>query len=467
VYEPDGSFTRRVPVAAEWQHLGPHAPTLRTSVGSILRVRVRNRSRFPASLHILSLPLFSVSRIVGDVSAAATKSVAPSLASPSRQALPGFMDYLFSFLHIAKGGVGGGASGVSTLEQRDALDQRLGDPFSSGFRATVCDGVLCQTMPERNLDVLPGETLEFTWTVGESAGPEEAMSSVGRVYQSLSYDSYDDPALAGMVIVHRKGASVASRPPDVAAELVVIFSNFMESESPYLPLNVLDFVFRPRFNDVVSVSFGGSNFPPLVRLMFLSAAEPSSAAIPVPAGLTPAVVLAALYNAAARCAIADAQFLPPNGLVVDTIDASDPIILGLVGGADALSPELNARLPGSVLGLTLSKSGSITLYGGAEIDAAIARKLNLLDGTGFAALYGQVALEEAIAPLVLQGLELEDGFDADGFQESNTMHALNGMVFCNAQGFRAILGAVTRWYVVSLGESLAVCAREGSERGVS
>ncbi len=48
-YEPDGAFaTPRADDA--WSHAGVQGPSLRVAVGDVLRVRLLNKARFPASL---------------------------------------------------------------------------------------------------------------------------------------------------------------------------------------------------------------------------------------------------------------------------------------------------------------------------------------------------------------------------------------------------------------------------------
>lgn len=47
--------------------------------------------------------------------------------------------------------------------------------------------------------------------------------------------------------------------------------------------------------------------------------------------------------------------------------------------------------------------------------------------------------------------DLLTGDLADAFTESNRLHTINGLLFCNVPGLDIVSGTVTRWHVASLG----------------
>jgi FtsP/CotA-like multicopper oxidase with cupredoxin domain len=445
-YVPDGTFaTPRA--SGAWAHAGVQGPTLRAAVGDELRVRVRNRSRLPASLHLHGIPLASVSRVKGSASAPSSPSAPASV-----------LDSILSFFSSLSSG--SSASGVVSPTTNSAAN----DPFSSGSRRSVCSGPGCASLSARSLEVAPGETIEYSWQIPASAGPgpNSAQSSAGRLYSSLAYEGHNDPALAGLLVVLPPGGGDASSPdalpPGVAAERLALFSVSMEHASPYLALNVLDFVWRARLKSVTDAWPAGGNpaASAAVRQLAVSAGAPSAPAVPVPAGVTPAALLAALYNAAARAATENPSLLPSGGLSTDAIDETHSDVIAAVGSL-ALAPSASVSLPPSLLGLNLGATPA-TLKEGALVDAtALAGSINLLDATGFVARFGQRALEAALAPLALEQLTQEPSFDEGEFQESNTMHGLNGLMYCGnprdggAVLPTAILGKTTRWYVGVLG----------------
>lgn len=444
-YVPDGAFSTPRSSGA-WAHAGVQGPTLRAAVGDELRVRVRNRSRLPASLHLFGIPLASVSRVKESASASG-----PSPPSAPASVLDSVLRF---FSSLAPG------AGVVAPSSNPAGN----DPFSSGNRKSVCSGPGCAGLSASNLEVAPGETIEYSWVIPASAGPgpNSAQSSAGRLYSSLAYEGHNDPALAGLLVVHAPGGGDASSPDalpsGVAAERLALFSNSMESASPYLALNVLDFVWRARLKSITDAwpASGGPAASASVGQLALSAGIPSAHVVPVPAAVTPAVLLAALYNAAAHAATEDPSLLPIGGLSSVVVDDSHGAVISAVGPS-ALASSATISFPTSLLGLNLGATPA-TLTEGTLVDAnALAGHINLLNAEGFVARFGQRALESAIAPLALEQLTLEPSFDADVFDESNTMHGLNGLMYCSnpssAGGVlpTAILGKTTRWYVSVLG----------------
>jgi hephaestin len=167
----------------------------------------------------------------------------------------------------------------------------------------------------------------------------------------------------------------------------------------------------------------------------------------VPAAASPAKLLAALYNAAASSPTNTVTPIPAE------ISDSHPAILNAILAAlpAGLIPGKAVQLPASLLGVSLGSAGATLLPVGAG------SSFNLLNASAFAAAHGQVALEAAVAPLALEALKAEPAFKADEFEESNTMHGLNGLLYCNKAALpgaelpTAPLGANTRWYVAVLG----------------
>ena len=320
------------------------------------------------------------------------------------------------------------------------------DPFSGGGRGSVCAGAACAALGTEGLIVAPDAVLEYSWMVTDSAGPQGAADTVGRLYSALEYNGHADAGLAGVLVVARRGAGgkdgeAVEPPADAAAERVSIFSVSMESASPYLPLNVLDYVWRARAaaGAEVAAAAAGANVP--AYNLALLAAAPSAPQLAVPASATPADVLATLYNAATG------RF----------ITAAHPAVRAALGAAaDALPVAGSLVLPMTLLGASLGAAPGATLMAGTLLGKN-ETAYNLLDASSFAAMHGQRALEDALAPLALAALEAEPTFDAGLFEESNTMHGHNGLLFCNraaddgAELPTALLGATTRWYVAVLG----------------
>ena len=445
-YVPDGTFATPRPSGA-WAHAGVQGPTMRAAVGDELRVRVRNRSRFRASLHLHGIPLASVSRVKAALSASG-----PSSSASTSSVLDTVLRFFSS--------LSSGSSEASVVSP--TANSAANDPFSSGSRASVCSGPGCAGLSGSSLEAAPGETIEYSWQIPASAGPgpNSAQSSAGRLYSSLAYEGHNDPALAGLLVVLPPGGGDASSPdalpPGVAAERLALFSVSMEHASPYLALNVLDFVWRARLKSVTDAwpASGGPAASATDRQLALGAGAPSSPVVPVPAAVTPAALLAALYNAAARAASKDPTLLPAAGLKKDAIDESDSAVTSTVGSL-ALAASASVPFPTSLLGLDLGTAAA-TLKEGTRFGTN-ALHINLLDATAFVARFGQRALEDALAPLALDELMLEQTFDAGEFQESNTMHGLNGLMYCgNSRDAgavlpTAILGKTTRWYVGVLG----------------
>jgi len=413
-YVPDGTFANPR-ASGTWAHAGVQGPTLRAAVGDELRVRVRNRSRLPASLHLHGIPLDSVTRV--KVAKAASGSAPPSSASTTS-----VLDTILSFF---TGGAGSSGSSAPTA------NTAANDPFSSGNRRSVCVGPGCAGLSARSLEVAPGETIEYSWRIPASAGPgpNSAQSSAGRLYSSLAYEGHNDPALAGLLVVVPAGGDASgpdALPLGVAAERLALFSVSMEHASPYLALNVLDFVWRARLKAATDAwpAVGGPASSASDRQLALRAGAPSASIVPVPASVTPAALLAALYNAAVHAAAADPSLLPAGGLSADAVDETHSLVLAVVGSSSALAPSANITMPTSLLGLNLGTTPA-TLRDGALFDAAaLAGTINLLDASGFVARFGQRALESAIAPLALEQLKAEPNFNAGEFDESNTMHGL-------------------------------------------
>jgi hephaestin len=416
-FATDGLFSTPRPQDT-WEHAGNQGPTLRAAVGDKLKVRVRNRSRFPASLHIMGLPLYTAARVYYD-------ELKPSKVKDIT---------LFNFFATSSGS----SSDADTLTT---------DAFSSGSRDYICAGANCKDASSESLDIAPGETIEYVWEITEEAGPDTGMSSVGRIYSSLTYEGANDPALSGLLVVVPSGSDASSSltlPAGVAAERLALFSVSIESNSPYLALNVLDFVFRSRLETVIGSNNANTASTPTIKQAALRAVKPDSYSIPLSNTVTDAEILAALYNVAANVALGNASLLPSAGLTVTEIDATHPAVL-----AATTSQAQTRVLPTSLLFLNLGASG-VTIYDGALIDPSLS-SLILVDAPAFVARFGQWALEEALAPLAFSALESEQTFDVDVFDESNTMHGLNGMLYCNHEALTVYLGATTRWYVVVLG----------------
>jgi len=409
-YEPDGSFSV-ARAGGWWPHAGVQGPGLRAGVGEVLRVRLLNRGRFPASLHVHGVPLDSVARgnlVAGDA--------------------PLHTTVLTLVLSFFSGAARLGATVLGAPKE----------PFSSGGRSSVCEGAGCAALGAGSLLVAPGDVAEFSWAIGEEAGPEGAAGSVGRLYSDLTYNGYADPGLAGVLVVTPQGCDASQPPQDAAAEMLALFSVAMETASPYLPLNVLDFVWRRRVAEALEASAPTAAGAALALARL--ATTPSSPYLPVPASASPAELLAALLNAA----------LADGG----SLNASHPAILHALGAASAgLLPGETLSLPATLLGMSLGAAGA-TLTEGSLVGAPA---FYLLNATAFVAAHSQWALEGAVAPLALDALYAEPAFDAGAFEESNTMHGLNGLLFCNAAALpgaalpMAVLGATTRWYVAVLG----------------
>lgn len=208
-YEPDGTFS--VPRAAGWwPHAGIQGPTLRAGVGEVLRVRLLNRGRFPASLHVHGVPLITASR--GEVAAA---PAAPATAGTA--AAPDLLDAVLSFF------TGAAPKGATVLSAPN-------DPFSSGGRRSVCEGDGCRALDASSLLVEPDSVMEFSWAIPAEAGPEGAAGSVGRLYSELTYDGHVDAGLAGVLVVTPAGANALAPPADApGGEVLALFSVSMES----------------------------------------------------------------------------------------------------------------------------------------------------------------------------------------------------------------------------------------------
>jgi hephaestin len=418
-FETDGTFSVSRPQDT-WAHVGNQGPTMRAAVGETLRVRVRNRSRFPSSLHIMGIPLYSAARISHD-------ELKPETVKDVT---------IFNFFSSMTGSVSDNSASTSSLTS---------DAFSSGSRDYICAGDNCKDASSQTLDVLPDETVEFVWKIPDEAGPDPGMSSVGRLYSSLTYEGANDPALSGLLVIVPSGSDASSSntlPQGVAAERLALFSVSMESGSPYLANNVLDFVFRARLDAEVSPTKASAAATNVIKQAALRAVSPDSYSVPLPSTVSAAEILAALYNSAANAALAQTNLLPPGGLSVSVIDASHPAVVAATSSVSTMF-----TFPTKILNLNLGISG-VTLYDGSLFNSS---SLVLVDAPAFVDRFGIWALEEALAPLALAALESEPSFDAANFEESNTMHGLNGLLFCNQKSLTVYLGLTTRWYVAVLG----------------
>lgn len=435
-YEPDGHFSKKR--TSDWpSHAGIHGPTLRVAVGEVLKVRLLNRGRHPASLHVHGVALSSVALLNDTATSLPTVTlVSETVTSPT------IMSYLLSFVS--------GPPSPTVLSTPS-------DGFSAGYGAgeIVCGGAACAGLSASNLQVASGKTMEFTWTIGDDVGPTSG-SSVGRLYSELTYAGHTESALSGILVVVPRGAPASSAttlPTGVAAERMAIFSVSMEMHSPFLALNVLDFVWRPRLADAISfervvpATTGGSR----AAAAAASATSRSSGILPIPSSVTPGDLLAALFNAA----IAHS----PPATIATAINSTHSAITSALGSsASGLAPQQMLALPTSLLGVSLGAVAS-TLFDGEILGLTPGLKnfTNILDASAYIAVYGQWALEEAVAPFALVALESESGFNADEFAESNTMHGLNGLLYCNQAALpgstrlTSILGSTTRWYVAVLG----------------
>jgi FtsP/CotA-like multicopper oxidase with cupredoxin domain len=445
-YAPDGTFS--VPLAAGWwPHAGIQGPTLRAGVGEVLRVRLLNRGRFPASLHVHGVPLITASR--GEVAAA------PAAAGA---AAPGLLDAALSFFT----GAAPTRGAVTVLSAPDTPN----DPFSSGGRSSVCEGDGCSELGAASLLVEPDGVMEFSWAITEEAGPDGAAGSVGRLYSELTYDGHVDAGLAGVLVVTPAGANAAAPPADApGGEVLALFSVSMESDSPYLPLNVLDFVWRARVAEALAATPSAAA---AAAAAARHASKPSSPILPVPVTTSPAALLAALLNAAAENTPAPASSSGGHShghnhrrrASAVSFNATHPAILSALGAAaGGLSTGQTLTLPTQLLGYSLGA----TLIEGSLVGAS---SFYLLNATAFAAAHSQRALEGVVAEFANEALETErkeqdelagNTEAEDEFSESNTMHGLNGLLFCNAAALpnaalpTAVLGATTRWYVAVLG----------------
>jgi hypothetical protein len=334
------------------------------------------------------------------------------------------------------------ASAAASPQRAKALGAPA-EPFSSGARDAECAGEGCAALAAGSLLVAPGEAIEYAWTLGEEFGPEGAAGSVGRLYSELTYDGHVDAGLSGVLVVTPRGADSSRPPADTAAEVLALFSVSMESASPYLPLNVLDYVWRARVGAALEGASAAAAATP-AGAAARAARAPSSPLLPVPSAVKPAALLAALYNAAAAAA---------GG---EPVTEKDPAVLSALGSAaGGLAAGQVLALPATLLGASL---GGGTLLEASALGAPPGAPFYLLNASAFAAAHSQWALEGALAPLALAALEGE--FDADAaaeFEESNTMHGLNGLLYCNQGALPgaalpvALLGATTRWYVAVLG----------------
>jgi FtsP/CotA-like multicopper oxidase with cupredoxin domain len=422
-YEPDGTFSQ--PRAGDWwPHAGIQGPTLRASVGEVLRVRLLNRGRFPASLHVHGVPLDGASR--GTLAAAPTST-------------PTLLDAVLSFFS------GAAPQGATVLNAPK-------DPFSSGARNSACTGAGCAKLTAGSLLVAPDDVMEFTWTIGEEAGPEGAAGSVGRLYSDLTYDGYTDAGLAGALVVTPRGVDGAKPPSDAAAEALALFSVSMETESPYLGLNVLDFVLRARVAEALAAAQFSSA---LERNTMRLASAPSAPYLPVPSATTPAELLAALIKAVSAGYTIPASSGGGHPHHRRTAVIHPAILNELGANAHHLtSATVSVALPPTLLPSGLGVSVGVTLI---KVHGA---SFYLLNASSFAAVFSQRLLEDAVALLAYNALEAElkakEG-ELDAFTESNTMHGLNGLLFCDTADLpgaalpAAVLGATTRWYVAVLG----------------
>jgi hypothetical protein len=200
--------------------------------------------------------------------------------------------------------------------------------------------------------------------------------------------------------------------------------------------NVLDFVFRARLDAEVSPTKASAAATNVIKQAALRAVSPDSYSVPLPSTVSAAEILAALYNSAANAALAQTNLLPPGGLSVSVIDASHPAVVAATSSVSTMF-----TFPTKFLNLNLGISG-VTLYDGSLFNSS---SLVLVDAPAFVDRFGIWALEEALAPLALAALESEPSFDAANFEESNTMHGLNGLLFCNQKSLTVYLGLTTRW----------------------
>jgi FtsP/CotA-like multicopper oxidase with cupredoxin domain len=377
----DAGFTVRAPHDPAWAHAGFYGPVLRAAVGDTLRVHVLNRSRYPVSFHVLGLTLSSVT--VGGAEGA-----------------PAGGTYKLN-----------GAAPPAAEAEADSSTLRLVlDPFSAGFRSSTCAGGVCAP-GSIGLNAAPGATAAVTyeWLVPATAGPAEGETTdtVARLYQSLAYDAHE-LSLSGVVIVSRPGGG-GHPASHVARELLALFSVSNENESPYLHLNILDFILRPRYAN------GGSG----ATAVWPAAVERASAVFPLYT-VEHASVLAALYNAAAVARL---------GAAAPLVDAGDAVIAGALGQDNTV-----ASLNDVPIGVTFDADGGV------------------VDTSVFVATYGQTAAEEALAPLLSPVVLESDTFDADLFDESNLMHSLGGYLYCNQPALvMPGAGGTARWYVGVIG----------------
>lgn len=252
-YESSDFQTART-IPGAWAHLGSLGPVLRVQAGETLRVRLRNKSRFPASFSVHGLSLSSLT-LFDD---ADTEGVGAGGALPPGPA--------------ATGGSKGSGTGATAILQLLGLstsssNATLYDTFSGGSRTVSCSsadgaggrGVCSQAghsgqVVVHSVHVQPGKTMEYAFAVPREAGPAPGeTSSVARLYQSLSFQGHD-VGLTGFLVITPHGnpsttststgtpLSARTRPADVTHEVAQLYSVNNENDSPYLGLNLLEAV---------------------------------------------------------------------------------------------------------------------------------------------------------------------------------------------------------------------------------
>jgi len=377
----DATYTIEKAVESVWAHKGFNGPPIRVAVGDTLKVYVKNKSRYPVSFHPIDFHLVSIQ--------IANNSHPEKLSTDT--------------LTIQDATIEDMGSNINS-----ASSQILLDPFSAGYRSFECKGSNCDTTEDSSsyiIETLPDEVMVYTYYVPATAGPtaESGTDTVARLYQSLSYNTHE-LSLSGIIIVSDKNKNGIPSGTHVH-ELQAIFSVSNENVSPYLNLNIVDYILRPRY------MYSGMHHTIDIRATVVGS--------PVffYDTLAPEDILMSLYQAAAEYHEVDASVIENKLSDVTYFQTLITSTKGIIHSID--------NIP---LHIVINTTNSI------------------VDTTEFVNHFGQYMVEEALTPL-LASLYLEDAdFNPDEFDESNMMHSLNGIMYCNHEPMQFPEGSIARWY---------------------
>ena len=394
----DATFTTHVPrdASGDWDHLGFLGPVLRAEVGDVVEVTFRNNARFAASVH--------------PTGAEVSKANEGSHYNDDTPARWRRDDYLDPF-------------GLTTF-------RCTGYDSASRTQQAACGRYNTYT-------VLPGETFTYAWDITEAAGPAEGSAAASRVWAYGSHARGDGAAglnagLVGPLIVTAKGRAKADgAPDDVDRELVVFMHVMDENASPYLEANVQAHIVQPSLDGSTLLPVHGvqpgKGFPGHhgghhhgdghAHRRSLHGGGPAGW---VRTGtLDKAAVLQALYAHAAGA-----------------------------GAAPLTYADANSRVEKALA----QRAGRVDAIHGAAI------RVNFAQASFDPAAYDAANGGAGAARGVVEAL-VSTQFDrhGPGFEESNRMHHVNGLVFCHERdaggkrGFTVKQGEKVRWHLVTLG----------------